>query len=105
VTKTEAKSEYLLVEDDLEGRPESLRYVLRRNARHERWSSMKLYLRTQVPQCIARSFWIMHGCVPRMPCMAALLLQSAPFPDQRLLAVVDSWIFFNGLPPLNVPHV
>uniref|UniRef100_A0A8C4QJE7 XPA, DNA damage recognition and repair factor n=1 Tax=Eptatretus burgeri TaxID=7764 RepID=A0A8C4QJE7_EPTBU len=48
MTRTEAKSEFLLKDCDLDLREPSLRYITRKNPQHSHWSEMKLYLRLQV---------------------------------------------------------
>jgi DNA repair protein len=50
VTKTEAKEEYLLRDEDLEAEFGGLRCVERKNKRHESWSAVKLYLLAQVEE-------------------------------------------------------
>ncbi|XP_014666514.1 PREDICTED: DNA repair protein complementing XP-A cells homolog isoform X2 [Priapulus caudatus] len=48
VTKTVAKSEFLLKDCDLEKREPLLRYIVRKNPHNDRWGDMKLFLRSQV---------------------------------------------------------
>ncbi|XP_018019413.1 DNA repair protein complementing XP-A cells homolog [Hyalella azteca] len=48
VTKTDARTEYLLTDTDLEKRQPPLRYIVRKNPHNERWGDMKLYLKLQV---------------------------------------------------------
>uniref|UniRef100_UPI00358E6442 DNA repair protein complementing XP-A cells n=1 Tax=Myxine glutinosa TaxID=7769 RepID=UPI00358E6442 len=48
MTRTEAKSEFLLKDCDLDLREPLLRYITRKNPQHSHWSEMKLYLRLQV---------------------------------------------------------
>ncbi|XP_038207826.1 DNA repair protein complementing XP-A cells homolog [Zerene cesonia] len=48
ITRTEAKSEYLLKDCDLDARPPPLRCVRRRNPHRARFAEMRLYLRAQV---------------------------------------------------------
>ncbi|CAH0724440.1 unnamed protein product, partial [Brenthis ino] len=48
ITRTEAKSEYLLKDCDLDLRPPPLRCVRRRNPHRARFAEMRLYLRAQV---------------------------------------------------------
>lgn len=48
ITKTEAKTEYLLKDSDLEKREPLLRHIICKNPHNERWGSMKLFLRSQV---------------------------------------------------------
>eukprot|EP00051_Salpingoeca_urceolata_P035586 m.30482 g.30482 ORF g.30482 m.30482 type:complete len:321 (+) comp9462_c0_seq1:89-1051(+) len=46
ITKTEAKEEYLLRDEDLDGT--KLRFIERKNPQNERWARVKLYLRSEV---------------------------------------------------------
>lgn len=48
ITRTEAKSEFLLKDCDLDLRPPPLRCVRRRNPHRARFAEMRLYLRAQV---------------------------------------------------------
>lgn len=48
MTRTEAKSVYLLKDCDLDLRPPALRFVRRRNPHGSRLGDMRLYLRAQV---------------------------------------------------------
>lgn len=48
ITRTEAKSEYLLKDCDFDKRQPPLRFVCRKNPHNERWGDMKLYLHLQV---------------------------------------------------------
>ncbi|XP_041975088.1 DNA repair protein complementing XP-A cells homolog isoform X2 [Aricia agestis] len=48
VTRTEAKTEFLLKDCDLDSRPPPLRCVRRRNPHRARFAEMRLYLRAQV---------------------------------------------------------
>ncbi|OWR50806.1 DNA repair protein complementing XP-A cell [Danaus plexippus plexippus] len=50
ITRTEAKSEFLLKDCDLDARPPPLRCVRRRNPHRARFAEMRLYLRVQVEQ-------------------------------------------------------
>lgn len=50
ITRTEAKSEYLLKDCDLDSRPPPLRCVRRRNPHSSRYGDMRLYLRAQVEE-------------------------------------------------------
>lgn len=50
ITRTEAKSEYLLKDCDLDARPPPLRCVRRRNPHRSRYADMRLYLRAQVEE-------------------------------------------------------
>ncbi|XP_050347285.1 DNA repair protein complementing XP-A cells homolog [Nymphalis io] len=50
ITRTEAKSEYLLKDCDLDSRPPALRCVRRRNPHRSRFAEMRLYLRAQVEE-------------------------------------------------------
>ncbi|XP_068626237.1 DNA repair protein complementing XP-A cells homolog [Battus philenor] len=56
VTRTEAKSEFLLKDCDLDSRPPPLRCVRRRNPHKARFAEMRLYLRAQVEER-ARLVW------------------------------------------------
>ncbi|KAL1131709.1 hypothetical protein AAG570_011322 [Ranatra chinensis] len=48
ITKTEAKSEYLLKDCDLDLREPPLKFILRQNPHNATWGQMKLYLLLQV---------------------------------------------------------
>jgi DNA repair protein len=48
ITKTEAKSMYLLQDCDLEKRDPPLKCIVKKNPHNVRWGSMKLYLELQV---------------------------------------------------------
>ncbi|VVC86943.1 unnamed protein product [Leptidea sinapis] len=48
MTRTEAKTEFLLKDCDLDSRPPALRCVRRRNPHRARFADMRLYLRAQV---------------------------------------------------------
>ncbi|KHJ48466.1 DNA repair protein [Trichuris suis] len=50
LTRTEAKSQYLLKDCDLDSRKPPLRYLNRKNPRNPRFGDMKLYLRAQVEE-------------------------------------------------------
>ncbi|XP_014358573.2 DNA repair protein complementing XP-A cells homolog isoform X2 [Papilio machaon] len=50
VTRTEAKSEFLLKDCDLDSRPPPLRCVRRRNPHRTHYAEMRLYLRAQVEE-------------------------------------------------------
>ncbi|GFG35209.1 hypothetical protein Cfor_01313 [Coptotermes formosanus] len=50
ITKTDAKSMYLLKDCDLEKRDPPLKCVVKKNPHNVRWGSMKLYLELQVEQ-------------------------------------------------------
>ncbi|XP_045495122.1 DNA repair protein complementing XP-A cells homolog isoform X2 [Colias croceus] len=56
ITRTEAKSEFLLKDCDLDARPPPLRCVRRRNPHRARFAEMRLYLRAQV-EARAREVW------------------------------------------------
>ena len=58
VTRTEAKSEFLLKDCDLDLREPSLRYITRKNPQRSHWSEMKLYLRLQVHQLLVNPFQV-----------------------------------------------
>lgn len=48
ITRTEAKTEYLLKDCDLDKREPILKFILRKNPHNVRWGDMKLYLHLQV---------------------------------------------------------
>jgi len=48
ITKTDAKIKYQLKDVDLDKREPLLRYIVKKNPRHEKWGEMKLYLESQV---------------------------------------------------------
>ncbi|KAF2365028.1 XPA protein [Trinorchestia longiramus] len=48
VTKTDARTEYLLTDVDLDKREPPLRFIVRKNPHNERWGEMKLYLKLQI---------------------------------------------------------
>jgi len=48
ITKTDAKTKYQLKDVDLDKREPLLRYIVKKNPRHEKWGEMKLYLESQV---------------------------------------------------------
>ncbi|XP_063607786.1 DNA repair protein complementing XP-A cells-like [Penaeus indicus] len=48
ITKTDAKSEYLLKDVDLEKREPPLKFIVRKNPHNSRWGDMKLYLKSQI---------------------------------------------------------
>lgn len=50
ITKTEAKSKYQLKDVDLDKRDPPLKFIVKKNPRHEKWGEMKLYLESQVIQ-------------------------------------------------------
>ncbi|XP_064619197.1 DNA repair protein complementing XP-A cells homolog isoform X2 [Lineus longissimus] len=56
ITKTDAKKEYLLKDHHFEKDP-PLKFIEKKNPRHDRWGTMKLYLKKQV---ITRSLEV-HG--------------------------------------------
>lgn len=49
ITRSEAKTEYLLKDCDLDKRQPPLRFISRKNPHNVRWGEMKLYLHLQVP--------------------------------------------------------
>ena len=51
ITKTDAKTKYQLKDVDLDKREPLLRYIVKKNPRHEKWGEMKLYLESQVFYC------------------------------------------------------
>lgn len=48
ITRSEAKTEYLLKDCDLDKRQPPLRFISRKNPHNVRWGEMKLYLHLQV---------------------------------------------------------
>lgn len=48
ITRTEAKTEYLLKDCDLDKRLPLLKFICRKNPHNVRWGDMKLYLHLQV---------------------------------------------------------
>lgn len=48
ITKSEAKSKYQLKDVDLDKREPQLKYIVKKNPRHDKWGEMKLYLESQV---------------------------------------------------------
>ena len=57
ITKTDAKSTFLLKDGDLERRNEKpLGFIVRKNPHNPRWGDMKLYLRSQVEE-LALAVW------------------------------------------------
>jgi len=48
ITKTDAKNKYQLKDVDIDKREPLLRYIVKKNPRHEKWGEMKLYLESQV---------------------------------------------------------
>ncbi|XP_037041672.1 DNA repair protein complementing XP-A cells homolog [Bradysia coprophila] len=50
ITRTEAKTEYLLKDCDLDKREPILKFILRKNPHNVRWGDMKLYLHLQIEQ-------------------------------------------------------
>ena len=58
VTKMVCKEDYLLKDADLGGRPDSLRYIERKNKKNEKWNPYKLYLLCQVEE---RSYKLYGG--------------------------------------------
>ena len=48
ITRTDAKTKYLLKDADLDKREPSLKFILRKNPHNPRWGDMKLYLESQV---------------------------------------------------------
>lgn len=50
ITRTEAKTQYLLKDCDLDKREPPLRFISRKNPHNARWGEMKLYLNFQVEQ-------------------------------------------------------
>jgi DNA repair protein len=50
ITRTDAKNEFLLKDCDFDFREPTLRYIMKKNPRNNKWGDMKLYLRCQVEQ-------------------------------------------------------
>ncbi|XP_055385775.1 DNA repair protein complementing XP-A cells homolog [Condylostylus longicornis] len=50
ITRTEAKTEYLLKDCDLDKREPLLKFIKRKNPHNVRWGEMKLYLHLQIEQ-------------------------------------------------------
>lgn len=50
ITRTEAKSEYLLKDCDFDSREPPLKFIERKNPHNVRWGTMKLYLHLQVEE-------------------------------------------------------
>jgi len=48
ITRTDAKNEYLLKDEDFDKREPLLKFMLRPNPHNPRWGDMKLYLRLQI---------------------------------------------------------
>ena len=48
ITKTDAKNEYLLKDEDFFIREPPLKYILKKNPHNSRWGDMKLFLHCQV---------------------------------------------------------
>ena len=48
ITRTEAKTTFLLKDYDLDKREPELKFILRKNPHNPRWGDMKLYLRSQI---------------------------------------------------------
>jgi len=48
ITKSDAKTNYQLKDVDLDKREPLLRFIVKKNPRHEKWGEMKLYLESQV---------------------------------------------------------
>ncbi|XP_014780939.1 DNA repair protein complementing XP-A cells homolog [Octopus bimaculoides] len=48
ITKTDAKTKYLLNDVDLDKREPKLKFIVRKNPHNPRWGDMKLYLESQV---------------------------------------------------------
>lgn len=50
ITKTEAKSQYLLQDCDLDKREPPLKFIMKKNPHNVRWGDMKLYLHIQIEE-------------------------------------------------------
>ena len=48
VTKTDAKNDYFLKDEDFDAREPALKCIVKKNPHNVNWGSMKLYLRCQV---------------------------------------------------------
>ena len=48
ITKTDAKNEFLLKDEDFEKREPPLKFITRKNPHNVRWGEMKLFLRLHV---------------------------------------------------------
>lgn len=48
ITRTDAKTEYLLKDCDLDKREPTLKFIVRKNPHNPRWGDMKLYLHLQI---------------------------------------------------------
>ncbi|XP_059160134.1 DNA repair protein complementing XP-A cells homolog [Physella acuta] len=48
ITRTDAKSNYLLKDEDFDKREPPLKYILRKNPHNPKWGDMKLYLQSQI---------------------------------------------------------
>ncbi|KAI8793330.1 DNA repair protein complementing XP-A cells-like [Biomphalaria glabrata] len=48
ITKTDAKNNYLLKDEDFDKREPPLKYIVRKNPHNDKWGDMKLYLMPQV---------------------------------------------------------
>ena len=56
ITKSDAKTKYQLKDVDLDKREPLLRFIVKKNPRHEKWGEMKLYLESQVLTAAICSF-------------------------------------------------
>ncbi|CAK1601510.1 unnamed protein product [Parnassius mnemosyne] len=82
VTRTEAKSEFLLQDCDLDMRSPALRCVRRRNPHRARFAEMRLYLRAQV-EARALAVW---GSAERLQAERAARRQRRERTEQRAAA-------------------
>ena len=48
ITKTEARTKYLLKDADFDKREPPLKFIVRKNPHHQSWGDMKLFLELQV---------------------------------------------------------
>lgn len=62
ISRTRAKSEYLLKDEDLDLRRPTLRYVSKKNPHNPRYGDMKLYLELQVKERALE----LHGSIQEM---------------------------------------
>lgn len=55
ITKSEAKTKYLLKDVDLNKREPFLKYIVKKNPHNSQWGDMKLFLELQVNQITSKS--------------------------------------------------
>jgi len=56
ITRTDAKTKYLLKDADLDSRQPALPFIVKKNPHNDRWGDMKLYLECQVAE-LAQTVW------------------------------------------------